>query len=684
MNTSFSTSALPTTTTAASFEHVFDGVDESGLLFTVTINGAVMLLSLLVCCVRHRHSHEAVWRVLALSDKATLHRAGTDGYLYLKFFSGLGLLHLVCAVLACGVLLPVHMAAGDAKGSGVRQTSSANLVGSSTAWLWVHVAVVFAVSVAVYAFAWRFRRLRRATLDQHRAQLMAATLDTVWLRGLPRSGGDVSEERVREWFAAHWPELRLRDVQVVTDTRELAALYDRYERCSKSSSHLADAERARLEAQLRLKLGAGLRCAGHAFVQMVDRQLALDFLRRDWATRVRAATDVESRALGVANWTLHEATSPGNILWENLDVSRTEHVVRLVLVNALIVVLASFFTTPTAIWSGLTSISSVAEWLRSWESSLSRSSIVFEYAPSLLLATVSMILPYLVLLSTLAEKHKTKSTQENVRLRKTFVFLVFYGLMLPSAALNSVESFVRLLSSDPTQLSLLFPPDQGVVFTNYVVHVAFLFLSFDLARPHEWSHTPDRIYDFGLNLSWNLLLFVITLVYSTLFPLISVAGFVCFVLRYLLDKYYLCSLRSKQFDSNAMVLTTATHYVVVSVLIYQLAAMLLCLNFGATAQLAVIGIFPTFLAAYVGWLTWRWRRQVRLDRQRREELLANWHPERIASDDELLRGEQDKRVYENPVVTKVNELLQRLNKERSDGVELEDEAADRETESDQA
>jgi hypothetical protein len=643
-----------------SFAHVFDGIDETGIFYVVVINGVVVLLSLLVCCVRHRHSHESVLSVLLLSDHAVLQRAGTDGFLYLKFFKGVGALHAVVALLACGALLPVHMYAGDPDTAGVRRTSSANLPAESTAWLWMHVFVVGCVSVAAYVFAWRFRNLRRETLDEQRNALLSITLDSVWIRGLPRVG-DVTDETVRAWFSKHWPELRVRDVQVVSDTSELAAVYDRLERARASKSHLAAGEQARLELQLRHKLGAGLRSAGHAFVRFVDRQLALDFLRQHWGERVkRAEADVAARSLDVGKWTLHEATTPGNLLWENLDVSRVEHIVRLVLVNVLIVVLAMFFTTPTAIWSGLTSITAIAEWLRDWQTASSKSSLVFEYAPSAVSALVSMTLPYLVLLSTVIEKHRTKSTQENVRLRKTFIFLVFYGLMLPSAALTSVTSFVRFVSADPTSLTSLFPPDQGVFFLNYVIHVAFLFLAFDLARPHEWTRVPKAHYDFGLNLSWNLLLFLITIVYSTMFPLISVAGLVCFALRFAVDKYQLCSVRVKQFDSNVSIVNTATYYVVVSVIIYQVAAIILCFNHKADAQLWVLVSFVGFLGVYVGWLVLRWRRLQLIDRKRRSELLSNWHFDTAANAGAEADEDDEERLYENPIILKVTRLLESL------------------------
>jgi hypothetical protein len=664
-------------TDSSSFSHVFDGIDETGILFVVTINGALVLLSLLVCCVRHRHSHESVLSVLRLSDHAVVQRAGTDGFLYLKFFKGVGLLHALVALLACGALLPLHMFVGDVSATGVRRTSSANVPEDATAWLWVHVLVVFLVSAATYLFAFRFRNLRRETLNEQRNAALSITLDSVWIRGLPRIG-DVTDESVRAWFAKRWPELRVRDLQVVSDTRELASLYDRYERARKSGSHLAASEQARLELQLRHKLGAGLRSAGHAFVRFHDRQLALDFLRHHWAERVQcadaaAADDADGRALGVRRWTLHEATTPGNVLWENLDVSRAEHIVRLVAVNVLICVLAAFFTTPTAIWSGLTSINAVAEWLQDWEKASSRSSLVFEYAPSAISALMSMILPYLVLLSTVIEKHRTKSSQENVRLRKTFIFLVFYGLMLPSAALTSVTAFVRFLSSDPSSLATIFPPDQGVFFLNYVVHVAFLFLAFDLARPHEWTRVPSAHFDFGLNLSWNLLLFLITLVYSTVFPLISVAGLVCFMMRFAVDKYQLCSVRVKQFDSNVSIVNTATYYVVFSVVIYQLAAVILCYNHKATAQLWVVSCFLGFLGVYIGWLVFRWRRVQISERKRRDELLANWHFE---LQDKVDDDGDDVRIYENPVILKVTQLLQSLDDAQAPGaVELENEEA---------
>jgi hypothetical protein len=688
MNTTFSSSSSP-----VDIERVFDGIDETGILYVVTINGVLLLGALVVCQLRHHRccrrrltpssaADQSIISVLMMSSQAVLQRAGTDGYLYLLFSKWLLMLYVLCTILSCGVLIPINMTASSMQPAsnsnsttvtGVRRTASAS-VGENSQFLWAHVVIVFLMSLAVYAFAWRFRRVRRQVLDDHRSLLLPATLDTVWIRGLPRDdAASVDNEAISAWLARRWPELRVRNVQVVADSRELSALYDRYKRCLKSRSHLADAEQRRLEQQLRGALGGGLPSTGHAFVRLHDRQLALDFLHRHWSERVAASRAApEDAALCVERWTLHEATDPGDLIYDNLGVSRTEYYARVVIVNLVIVVFATFLTTPTAIWSGLTSIRSVAAWLRDWETS-SRGSLLFEYAPSLALALISLVLPYAVLFSTTAEKHKTKSLNENVRLRKTFLFLFFYGMLLPSAALTSVDSFVRVLSDDPRHLaSQLFPPDSGVFFLNYVVHVAFLFLAWDLSRPHEWTHQSTAIFDYGLNFSWSLLLWLITLVYSVFFPLITVAGLVCFVMRFATDKYLLCSVRVKQFDSNTPIVNTATYYVVFSVVMYQLAAAILCLDFGAVAQASVVLTFLAFLAVYVAWLLLRYRASRLAEKQRREELLRNWHREdqlELPVDGETREDEEERAIYQDPVVVEVRKMLEELDRPAKPEVE---------------
>jgi hypothetical protein len=203
------------------------------------------------------------------------------------------------------------------------------------------------------------------------------------------------------------------------------------------------------------------------------------------------------------------------------------------LINLAIVVFATFLTTPTAIWSGLTSITERGGVAARLGDVGRVARLLFEYAPSLALALISLVLPYAVLLLDNFEKHKTKSLNENVRLRKTFLFLFFYGMLLPSAALTSVDSFVRVLSDDPRHLaSQLFPPDSGVVFLNYVVHVAFLFLAWDLSRPHEWTHQSTAIFDFRSQFQLESVAVDDYACVFGVFPLITVAGLVCFVMRF--------------------------------------------------------------------------------------------------------------------------------------------------------
>ena len=56
-------------------------------------------------------------------------------------------------------------------------------------------------------------------------------------------------------------------------------------------------------------------------------------------------------------------------------------------------------------------------------------------------------LPYVLIGSAVLEGHHTKSMKENSRLRKTFVYLVFYVLLLPSAALASVDSLAEFFGT---------------------------------------------------------------------------------------------------------------------------------------------------------------------------------------------------------------------------------------------
>lgn len=65
-----------------------------------------------------------------------------------------------------------------------------------------------------------------------------------------------------------------------------------------------------------------------------------------------------------------------------------------------------------------------------------QSPILSEFMPTLLLWTAAALLPVLVIRSDQWLSHWTRSKRNHSIMRKTFVFLLFMGLILPSLGLT--------------------------------------------------------------------------------------------------------------------------------------------------------------------------------------------------------------------------------------------------------
>ncbi|MCA0450906.1 MAG: hypothetical protein LCH62_14235, partial [Proteobacteria bacterium] len=92
---------------------------------------------------------------------------------------------------------------------------------------------------------------------------------------------------------------------------------------------------------------------------------------------------------------------------------------------------------------------------------------------------------------------------------------------------------------------------------------------------------------------------------------------------------------------------------------------ILCLDFGAVAQASVVLTFLAFLAVYVAWLLMRYRASRVAEKQRREELLRNWHRDdqlELPVDGETREDEEERAIYQDPVVVEVRKMLEELDR----------------------
>lgn len=136
------------------------------------------------------------------------------------------------------------------------------------------------------------------------------------------------------------------------------------------------------------------------------------------------------------------------IFRENLTEPSHNRYCKIVLTNSFLMIILFFLTTPVIVLNVMDTLK-----LREIEKAVSnylvffltknfnilflflQSPILSEFMPTLLLWTAAALLPVLVIRSDQWLSHWTRSKRNHSIMRKTFVFLLFMGLILPSLGL---------------------------------------------------------------------------------------------------------------------------------------------------------------------------------------------------------------------------------------------------------
>ncbi|KAA0184302.1 Transmembrane protein 63B [Fasciolopsis buskii] len=307
----------------------------------------------------------------------------------------------------------------------------------------------------------------------------------------------------------------------------------------------------------------------------------------------RPPTSSLSAHLRSKSWTVQFAPTPSNIIWPNLAVTRTVWWMRAVTVNLLVFLIVFFMTTPTYVLNLVNSF----EILEKLQIS---NPIVIQFIPSIILWSVSALLPYVVHNSDRLVGHWTKSGLHLTVMAKTFSLLILMVLILPSLGLTSIPALLQWLfpvdirpeipiippgngtingttesqmtapyvpiitvpfspnDSQSFRWECVFMPDNGAFFVNYVITSSFIGTALELVRLPELITYSCRImcvrsqaekaevrkasqweFDFGLYYAWTLCVFAVVTSYSLLCPLITPFGLTYLILKHFVDRYNL-------------------------------------------------------------------------------------------------------------------------------------------------
>ncbi|CAH8838041.1 unnamed protein product [Trichobilharzia szidati] len=180
---------------------------------------------------------------------------------------------------------------------------------------------------------------------------------------------------------------------------------------------------------------------GIAFVTFSTRYAAARVCKdyRDTCKRLmNRLTSSVSKELRSHTWSVDFAPTPSNIIWGNLSVTRTVWWCRAIIINLCVFFVVFFLTTPTYVLN-------LVNTLHLTERLQINNPLLNQFIPSIILWSVSALLPYIVFNSDRIVGHWTKSCLHLTVMTKTFTLLILMILILPSLGLTSIPALLQWL-----------------------------------------------------------------------------------------------------------------------------------------------------------------------------------------------------------------------------------------------
>ncbi|XP_060537131.1 calcium permeable stress-gated cation channel 1 [Cylas formicarius] len=487
-------------------------------------------------------------------------RCGPDAAHYLSFQKQLLLLFTIITLFSICVILPVNFQ-GTLEGNKTTfgHTTLSNL-GPSSNLLWIHViASLFYVPLTVLIMRKSSGRAPSGT---------ALSSKTIMITHISRPHRNV--EDIKNYFTVRYPGIDVVDVNIAYKVKKLTLLEREREKVHEAKHYCTSNPQ---KVNIKVQPYGCIVCCPWKTVNALEYYTREEQRLNDLVCSERR--NALSRPLGIAfvtlsseemaqhvirsfqpgslrHWLIAKAPSPSDINWDNLEISYRHWYSKAIIINLLLFLILFFLTTPVNVVNILNSINIVDE-----EAIKKVSPLLSEFLPTLILLSVSAVMPVIVAYTEEWMSHWTKSKQNHSTMHKTFFFLLFMVLILPSLGLSSAQALISMKAPDQTiRWKCIFLVDKGAFFVNYVITSALIGTALELLRFPELAMYAWRLlgikseaeqtsirkeilseFPFGIHYAWTLLIFTISTVYSLSCPLITPFGLLYLCLKHLVDKY---------------------------------------------------------------------------------------------------------------------------------------------------
>ncbi|RXG55260.1 CSC1-like protein 1 [Armadillidium vulgare] len=522
--------------------------------------------------------------VFKIKDEHILAKSGRDAVQYLSFQRHIIVYMMIVCVVCITIILPINFQGtleGGEKEFG--HTTLSNLDPSSY-FMWVHVTLAFIFLPLGIGFTRRFSRMLEVRA------LTTSVSRTLMITRVPRRS--CHKDTLLRHFQDAYPNVDVQDIQFAYDIKKLVEL-DKEREVVHTANIFCESYLKETGYRLEMrayKCGVICGCCDIFGCPKVD---AIEYYTQEEANLTSEVEDEKVKALqhptGIAFVTFDSIENAQLVLHDhrrrcgcghnppsslvskesNLSVTTKLWYVKAIFINFLLFIFLFFLTTPPVVINSL-------DLLMLSDKLTQMSPLLSEFLPTLMLWTVAALMPVIVAYSDQFMSHWTRSGQNHSVMRKTFIFLLFMLIILPSLGFTSAKAFLEWVLHDQLNQNqtyrweCMFLPDNGGFFVNYVITSAFIGTALELIRFPELflyiirlglarseaetaSIRKNILYEFqfGVQYAWMLLIFAMTVIYSVSCPLITPFGLIYLIFKHLVDN---CKFRDR-FNSYSATLS---------------------------------------------------------------------------------------------------------------------------------
>ncbi|KAH8284707.1 hypothetical protein KR018_012035, partial [Drosophila ironensis] len=496
---------------------------------------------------------------LKLRKETILLHTGPDAVHYLSFQQHLMAVMALVTLISLGIILPVNFLNSantelyDVNSFG--RTTMANVAPNSP-WLWVHTIITILYIPLVVLI------MRRAS---GRNAFKKAATRTIMISNI--SSSDRNKTVVRNYMQELFPDVTIENVTIAYNISRLYVRNAEFERVHDARLY-CEHHRDKDTLMAKPDMCSCKKENAYEYYQREERKLSGDVARLRASTMnepldiafLTVSTVQEAQNIVThftpgtyRQWHMMFAPSPDDIFWENLNVKKNHWYLKFFCVNVVLFLVLFFLTTPAMVVNLLNS----RPWLIDTESKISP--LVSDFLPTLMLWTLSALMPVIVAISDKWMGHYTRSKQNYSIMTKCFTYLLLMILILPSLGLTSAQALLEWTFTNETgRWECIFLPERGSFYVNYIITAAFIGTALELLRFPElivyiWqllkanskAETPyirKSIlieFPFGTHYAWTTLVFTIAIVYSVFCPLIMPFAMVYICLKHFVDRHNL-------------------------------------------------------------------------------------------------------------------------------------------------